>query len=400
MGDNSSKSKKIVEIEGLPEYPEPTKQTRVDNDETIATGSDHAAPIPQIPRPKEKTRVQKTIIDPTVRVDPTVRIDPTVRMDKTLTESLLRATKNLKLARSTYHEEPEEPADERWLVSYADMMTLLFGLFVMLYSLAVSYKDGFEVEVKQMSEKSFGGALGGVNVGGTDVVPDEIEGLRTKLEATSAELNEFKGKAAGDADIISNLQSALEQYKAKNAQLAKDMKAAAEGSSLAEYVARVQKAEGQLDQLKEDKYNLEEKLKKAQSALDSKVGKGSSSFLALIIHWPTMSHDIDLIVEDPKGKKFDFKKRSYKEYPGSFTLDTRRGPGAEIWQTDRVIPGVYKVTYSFYSTYGNESPATVEGNISSVKGKVALPTVTLDIHTHRQQKFSFEVDTEGNVTVL
>lgn len=36
----------------------------------------------------------------------------------------------------TDYDEPEEHNDERWLVSYADMMTLLFGLFVLLFSMS------------------------------------------------------------------------------------------------------------------------------------------------------------------------------------------------------------------------------------------------------------------------
>ena len=48
------------------------------------------------------------------------------------------------------HEDHEEHPDERWLVSYADMMTLLFGLFVMLYSMANKFE-----QVQQQVSKTF-----------------------------------------------------------------------------------------------------------------------------------------------------------------------------------------------------------------------------------------------------
>lgn len=46
-------------------------------------------------------------------------------------------------------EEHVEHADERWLISYSDMMTLLFGLFVLLYSMY----DRFDVIQDSVSKK-------------------------------------------------------------------------------------------------------------------------------------------------------------------------------------------------------------------------------------------------------
>jgi flagellar motor protein MotB len=47
-------------------------------------------------------------------------------------------------------DEPAEEVDERWLISYADLMTLLFGLFVMLYAMI----DKFEI-IQDAAKKEF-----------------------------------------------------------------------------------------------------------------------------------------------------------------------------------------------------------------------------------------------------
>lgn len=62
---------------------------------------------------------------------------------------------------SSVHEEVEE--GEPWLVSYADMMTLLFGFFVLMYSFAVSkVEDNSEnwIKVKKELAAFFGGDAG------------------------------------------------------------------------------------------------------------------------------------------------------------------------------------------------------------------------------------------------
>jgi len=54
-------------------------------------------------------------------------------------------------------EEESEEGEEIWLISYSDMMTLLFGFFVLMYAFASS-KQGDAEKVKEGIAKSFGGA--------------------------------------------------------------------------------------------------------------------------------------------------------------------------------------------------------------------------------------------------
>lgn len=54
------------------------------------------------------------------------------------------------------HDEEHDPDAELWLVSYSDMMTLLFGFFVLMYVFA-SAKSGDAEKVREGLAKSFGG---------------------------------------------------------------------------------------------------------------------------------------------------------------------------------------------------------------------------------------------------
>ncbi len=87
------------------------------------------------------------------------------------------------MARKRAHEH----ADERWLLTYADMITLLMALFMVLFSMAVVNKGKFEELAKSLRE-SFAGPLdhGGnsmLNVG-TDE-PDGAGPLRGRTRSRS-----------------------------------------------------------------------------------------------------------------------------------------------------------------------------------------------------------------------
>jgi chemotaxis protein MotB len=60
--------------------------------------------------------------------------------------------------RGKKHEEEEHENHERWLVSYADMMTLLLVLFVVLFAMSQVDKDKFAALAKGLSA-SFGGPI-------------------------------------------------------------------------------------------------------------------------------------------------------------------------------------------------------------------------------------------------
>jgi len=82
------------------------------------------------------------------------------------------------------HHEEEHTAhlahdESNWLVSYADLMTLLFGFFVLMYSFSKVDKEKFEVVSKDVV-KYFGGKL--VEQPGSPIGPNELKDLKNFTE--------------------------------------------------------------------------------------------------------------------------------------------------------------------------------------------------------------------------
>jgi chemotaxis protein MotB len=74
-------------------------------------------------------------------------------------KSFLKAAEKIKEQRSPYDADkavPDHHDDSNWLVSYADMMTLLCAFFIMLFSMAKLDAPKFE-EVKKAMVEQFGG---------------------------------------------------------------------------------------------------------------------------------------------------------------------------------------------------------------------------------------------------
>lgn len=74
----------------------------------------------------------------------------------------------------------EEHPDERWVISYADLVTLLFGFFIILYATADSNEIKMEALARGLAEAfnvgvNEGNAGGGIFDGGTGVIPQRNE---------------------------------------------------------------------------------------------------------------------------------------------------------------------------------------------------------------------------------
>jgi chemotaxis protein MotB len=61
-------------------------------------------------------------------------------------------------------EEPEQHADERWLLTYADMITLLMALFIVMFAMSSVNETKFESLQKSLTEAFSGKILGGESI--------------------------------------------------------------------------------------------------------------------------------------------------------------------------------------------------------------------------------------------
>lgn len=104
----------------------------------------------------------------------------------------------------------EEHPDERWLVTYADMLTLMFVLFMVLFSISVVNTGKFE-QLKESLSKAFSPGIfsGGQSVlkeGPTEVTSPVIESVKSSI---SPEINTPLGVTmAGGASAAASMETA------------------------------------------------------------------------------------------------------------------------------------------------------------------------------------------------
>jgi flagellar motor protein MotB len=78
------------------------------------------------------------------------------------------------------HEEEQED-EERWLITYADMITLLMAFFIMMYSMSVVDLKKFEA-LSESARHVFGGKMAGVGTGATRSGGGLLKGGRGLME--------------------------------------------------------------------------------------------------------------------------------------------------------------------------------------------------------------------------
>lgn len=115
---------------------------------------------------------------------------------------------------------PEKEANaERWLVSYADFITLLFAVFVVLYAMGQSDKAKVEEIVKSI-QSSFGMATAGAPNPKVNVIPSQaitiIPSLKPEIKITPmAKTSRGQAKTRAEEKDFRQIKSTVEAYLVK-----------------------------------------------------------------------------------------------------------------------------------------------------------------------------------------
>ena len=116
--------------------------------------------------------------------------------------------------------EPEKHVNhERWLVSYADFITLLFAVFVVLYAMGQSDKKKVE-EVMQSIQASFGMANAGAPAQKINVITSKAINIMPSLKpelsiAPSGRAGRGQGRTRADEKDFRQIKSSIEAYLVK-----------------------------------------------------------------------------------------------------------------------------------------------------------------------------------------
>lgn len=297
-----------------------------------------------------------------------------------------------------------------WLVSYADMMTLLFGLFVILFSITTDQSKNVNDIMMEVSKKYF------TNQDGEEFTPSatlpasekppeepvkepakEIENAEAKFDAEKqqyekkiqelrAEVEKLEQEKTDAVNEKKTAQKKLQQIDNPTTDIKKEIE---------QLEVKLADKAKDFDKLQDEMHKKTEENKKLQDEL-YKNKNNSKNYMMVLVTWETEKHDIDLEVTTPSHRQFNFKKRKLASEPGAFELDSRFGPGIEMWKAESFQAGTYNSKISLYNKNGNEAPAkvqlTVVTNLSTYKSK----PMELDTN-NKEMNISFNVTADGTV---
>lgn len=307
------------------------------------------------------------------------------------------------------HAEEEQHVDERWLVSYSDMMTLLFGFFVMLYSLAMENSSevlddmirrmsvGVKYERKISSETPTPTPDPRIKMQESEMQRlkadnkmkmTKINRLLSSLKMTQKENADLKNRVD---EIMKEIEKRRREFKNLTSQQDQDQ------AEIKSKAAMLQELTNQLEKLQVDNQRVVD-LEKELSIWKGQAA--STKFVTVIIEWETKDHDVDLIVVDPDGVKYNFENRKYQGNEGELIIDSRTGPGIEVWKSANAKVGVYKIYALFYSHYSNPDPVAVTGSVLSRNKSLQFPRTIFTNDGEQKLLAAINVKSDGSVELV
>lgn len=302
--------------------------------------------------------------------------------------------------------------DEKWLVSYSDMMTLLFGFFVLMFSLAVKNKGNFNSGLQEISKEMTQKEEPAPPPAAETISLAEFNKLKGEKQMVDQEVEQLRQKIAQLSVLFQNQPQA-------NQDLQKQIQ---ESAVLKDQLAQVQQQSQQKDIELNELKSLLEALKKQNikanenTKIDStkdlkaavqKINEleqllqdlRTRNYMMAYVKWDTEKHDIDMTVKDPSGHLFNFKNRSFANVAGNLILDSRYGPGAEVWNSNKLEAGIYEITASLYNQFGNPNDAVLTGSLITAYGVLELPKAYLNMKDNSSVVYKVNVTAEGKLSL-
>ena len=183
---------------------------------------------------------------------------------------------------------------------------------------------------------------------------EQVRQLQQDLEEAQASLSETRQQLAQAESALQQCEERAQRESACREQLA-TLQAEVERLR-----AELEEAQAERDQAQQSQPALE----RCREELNACEERLMTTFLTLVIQWPTARHDVDLHVIDAAGREFYYRARTIPGRPGELQWDTQSGPGVEIWEVPEAPPGEYRILYNLFDPHGNTSPAVVKGGIS------------------------------------
>ncbi|MGF1528033.1 MAG: hypothetical protein ACFCBW_14750 [Candidatus Competibacterales bacterium] len=149
---------------------------------------------------------------------------------------------------------------------------------------------------------------------------------------------------------------------------------------------------------------LTERLEAQQDQLAVLQRQATKTFLVVVLRWKTRDQDIDLYVSDPDGREFYYRQHNQdgNHYPGVdafLSVDSRRGPGAEVWFDPVAEAGLYRIRASLYDRVGNPRDPPLEVAVFFRDGNLTLPQHTLRRERDKELIAEISVNARGQVAL-
>lgn len=169
-------------------------------------------------------------------------------------------------------------------------------------------------------------------------------------------------------EIIDQIDSILER-----------LEASVERDLYVQILREVEELQQQIEAMAAENRELQESLTEAQETIDQYINElRDSNFVVITMSWSTNEQDVDLWIVDPQGNQFSYQDRNHSGVPGNLAADTRRGPGVEVWEAMRPVPGAYRIYANLYSRGGNAENPTVRTRMFYRHGVRQMRSVVLN----------------------